>query len=196
LLANIELKADDKTYQNLLSAYSEKHRFYHTVHHIDDCLKKIDSCLELLANPYNVELAIWFHDAIYRPLSKSNEEDSAILAKDYLAISGASDEICKEVSSLVLATKHDGQRRTGDAAVLIDIDLSILGSDNATYDLFEKNVRKEYRYVPNFIFSKKRAELLSNFVNQEFIYTNEKFRNAYEEKARVNISRTVKRLLC
>ena len=195
LCRRLGLSADGAAYDALIKAHAEKQRAYHTLDHIAACFRHLDDVRDQLERPDEVEIALWFHDAIYKPLSRSNEEDSAKWAKDFLISANANVTLIKEVSDLVMATKHNCQRHSGDAAVLVDIDLSILGSSDQAYDQFEQNIRKEYRYVPNFIYSKKRAELLSGFLSHDSIYLNDRFRDKYEEQAKINIRRTVERLL-
>ena len=68
---------ESECFDALLAAYSEKHRHYHTIKHIDHCLRELDGAKSLAHDPAEVELALWFHDAIYDPHSSKNEERSA-----------------------------------------------------------------------------------------------------------------------
>ncbi len=88
-------------------------------------------------------MALWFHDAVYRTFRKDNELQSAVCANDFLLANGAKIECAERVRALVMATAHlDAAEVGGDAALIVDIDLSILGSSAAAYDEFEENVRK------------------------------------------------------
>ncbi|MFV2032544.1 MAG: metal-dependent hydrolase, partial [Gammaproteobacteria bacterium] len=64
-------------HQQLIDAYSEPQRYYHTLDHIEHCLSLFDKICSSLQSPEALELAIWFHDIIYRPGSESNEQLSA-----------------------------------------------------------------------------------------------------------------------
>ena len=77
----------DRLYAEVMARYREKHRFYHGVDHLDDCLRQLDAHASLAAAPAEVELALWFHDAVYDVRASDNEERSAAWARD--AISGA-----------------------------------------------------------------------------------------------------------
>ena len=73
-----------------------------------------------------VELAAWFHDAIYEIGRDDNEDRSAELARELLASSPIRDEVAR----LVLVTKtHKVADDDVNGAVLCDADLSVLGSD-------------------------------------------------------------------
>ena len=85
LLAALGIGAEDECFEALLTAYSEKHRHYHTTRHIDHCLSELDSASSLARDPAEVEIALWFHDAIYDPHSSKNEERSADWACQLLA---------------------------------------------------------------------------------------------------------------
>jgi len=194
-LVQLHLSPEEETYQKLISAYSEKHRAYHSVKHIEDCLAKLDLHSELLEELHAVEMAIWFHDAIYKTRSTSNEVDSAEWASEFLSASGAPSSLVHTVHSLIVATKHDVPLASRDEEVLVDIDLSILGSEADKYRQFEEDVRKEYRLVPWPIFRRKRAEILQSFLGRDFIYNIPQFRDMYEESARTNLKSAVQSLL-
>lgn len=195
LLGRLRVSADERTFRKLESAYSEKHRAYHSVRHINDCLAVFDVNRDLLENPDAVEIAIWFHDAIYRPFSGTNEEGSAAWAVEFLDGTGALDDIAAEVSRLIIATKHNVPIQSVDESILVDIDLSILGSEPMIYQRFEDDIRFEYKAVPGFIFGKKRAQLLQGFLSREYIYNGERFRELYEDRARINVAAAIETLL-
>jgi predicted metal-dependent HD superfamily phosphohydrolase len=73
LMSAMGLPPSKLCYDALHAAYSEKRRFYHTVDHIDAMLTHFDGVKDIAERPEELELAIWFHDAIYKPLSKTNE---------------------------------------------------------------------------------------------------------------------------
>ena len=60
-------------------------RHYHNWDHIRALLAHAASVRDSLADPGAVELAIYFHDAVYNPLSRQNETKSAALARRVLA---------------------------------------------------------------------------------------------------------------
>ena len=183
---------NEDTFGSLISAYSEKHRFYHTLKHVSDCLRHLDTCSSMITEQREVELAIWFHDAIYNPLSGKNERKSADWAASFLSTNSATDDLKVKISRLIMATKHDAPPHTKDASILVDIDLAILGTDAATYNMFERAVRQEYQIIPIFLYRKKRAEMLSEFIKRPLIYHNEPFIS--EQQARVNLTNAISNL--
>lgn len=181
-------------YDELVSAYAEKHRFYHTNKHIEAMLHHFDAVKNLAEHPAELELAIWFHDAIYKVFSKTNEFDSAVWAKEFALSNGYGHEGAERIFNLVMATQHNEEVQSSDQKLIVDIDLSILGASVETYDEFEKNVRKEYKWVPMFIYRRKRKALLQSFLNAPSIYHLPYFKDKYENAAKNNINRAIKQL--
>jgi predicted metal-dependent HD superfamily phosphohydrolase len=68
---------NEETFSSLVASYSEKGRHYHTQEHVTTCLRHLDRCVSDIDEPREVELTLWFHDAIYKPLSGDNEKESA-----------------------------------------------------------------------------------------------------------------------
>lgn len=181
----IALNAD--TYRALCDAYSQPHRYYHTKQHITECIALLDEFADLAQNPNEVEIALWFHDAIYNPLAKQNEAKSARWAAEFLANNGVDKQAAKRVHQLIVATVHDAPATGADCQLLVDIDLSILGSDTQTYQNFETDVHQEYRWVPSPLFNYKRRKILQSFLDRPTIYATAPFRTAFEDTARFNI---------
>jgi predicted metal-dependent HD superfamily phosphohydrolase len=187
LMAAFALPETNESFDRLLDAYSQKHRRYHTVAHIDHCLRELDSASELAREPAEVELALWFHDAVYDPYSSNNEAKSADWACDLLNRGGVSSARVERVRAHILATRHEAPAELDDSKLVVDIDLSILGVDEAAYARFETDVRQEYRWVPGPLFRSKRAEILESFLARPTIYSTTAFRDRYEAPARRNL---------
>lgn len=176
-------------------AYTEPHRHYHTLEHIEHCLLDMDIILaaEEKFDPHPVEMAIWFHDIVYDTNSHSNEEDSATLARNALGILNVCDETFKnQVVSLIMATKHSsGVPSSKEEAVLLDVDLAILGADPEEFDEYEKNIQKEYNWVPSEIYRQKRAEILESFLARPRLFHTHSFHDVMDKVARDNLRRSI-----
>ena len=83
---------------------------------------------------------------------------------------------------------------SGDTAVVVDVDLSILGREPAEYDIYERAIREEYKWVPGPIYRRKRAEILESFLARPAIYETRHFVDAYEQSARENLRRAIETL--
>ena len=200
LMHAFDISSNDDTYHELFTAYSEKHRRYHTCKHIESTLKHLDSVVHLADSVGEIEIALWFHDAIYRPFSATNEFDSAIWASEFLSNNGVSQDQIDRVNSLIMATVHSAVTdlsaiaKGNDALLLVDIDLSILGVNSMAYDQFERDVRYEYKRVPYFLYKKKRKEILLSFLERDRIYQHDYFYLRLEKQARANIMNAIESL--
>jgi predicted metal-dependent HD superfamily phosphohydrolase len=181
-------------YDRLLELYSELHRHYHNVQHIGDCLNKFDSARDAAHEPLALELAIWFHDAIYNPRAADNEERSAELAEQFITETGVVRELKTAVYQLILATKHHDGTLRRDAALMVDVDLSIFGQSPERFWKYEEQIRAEYEWVPENIFAMKRAEILERFLSRDKIFRTKFFFSKYETQARANLAESVRRL--
>ena len=191
LMTSLGLPASPATYTQLVEAYREPHRHYHTTRHIEDCFTKLDQLRALAVRPEEIELALWFHDGVYLPYKSGNEEKSAEWAASFLGEAGASGKLIARIRELILATRHDAIANDHDTAILIDVDLSILGADRERYDAFEKDVRKEYRWVPRSLYRRERRRILASFLGRERIFMTDGFFERYEAQARGNLDRAI-----
>lgn len=181
-------------YEHLARNYSEPQRHYHNFRHIAECLEMFDSARQLAEQPLAVEMAIWFHDAVYDPRAPDNEEQSAALARQCLSAAGAGNRFVETVSSLVLATKSHDASRERNASVLVDVDLGIFGQSETRFQEYETQIRKEYSWVPITTFTSRRAEILERFLGRKRIYTTDFFHEKFEQQARSNLQRSLRRL--
>ena len=71
-----------EVYADLDWRYRGPGRFYHTWEHVADCLAELEASPGLCDRPEAVELALWFHDAVYDPRAGDNEARSAELLRE------------------------------------------------------------------------------------------------------------------
>ena len=173
-------RGEPQLLEELLARYREPHRHYHTVQHLAECLEKFDDLRDLAAHPEDVELAIWFHDAIYDPRRDDNESRSAEWARAAVG---------ERVAGLVVATRHDAVPPDVDAEVLVDVDLWILGAPQARFDQYQRQVRAEYAWLPEPVYRRRRREILDGFLARPAIYNTQRFIERYEVQARRNLAR-------
>lgn len=182
-------------YDDLVTRYySESHRAYHILEHIGHCLDEFEQVRHLATNPDAVELALWYHDAIYDTKAKDSEERSAALAVEVVRDASLSDNFGQSVVNLITATKHTSTSTDPDVQLLVDIDLSILGQSEDKFDEYERQVRKEYEWVTEDAFVAGRLAILKSFLDRPTIYSTWFFRNKYEVQARRNIAKSLARL--
>ena len=178
----------------LLRAYAAPNRFYHNFTHIQDCLVIFDQTSFLAAHPAEVELAIWFHDAIYDTRRGDNEQKSAEWAEAVVRQAGLSTEVAERVAASILATRHQGEVTDRDTQLLVDVDLSILGREPDVFWRYEENIRKEYAWVPQDVFRRERFKILRGFLDRQHIYCHREYRERFESRARSNLEQAIARL--
>lgn len=183
-----------ETYQELVTAYQQNHRAYHDLTHVDACLRHLDAVGTQTCNRQAIELALWFHDAVYEPMSKTNEEDSANWAGEFLSRNAAPIDFNHRVCDLILLTKYHECPAEFDSQLMLDIDLSILGASPDAYEQFEHNVRKEYQVVPQATFQAKRRQILQAFLKRPAIYQTTYFFERLEDQARINLANAINSL--
>lgn len=181
-------------FESLALAYSEPHRHYHTAAHINACLHELDTHRALAQRPAEVEAALWFHDFVYKPRASDNERCSADAARKFFEKGGLTREAIERIEAHIMVTEHQTTPEDADSALVVDIDLSILGQGEAAYDRFEKQVRAEYRWVPMFVYRRKRCAVLRSFLARPHIYAHAGLRDRYEAQARSNVARAIAQL--
>jgi predicted metal-dependent HD superfamily phosphohydrolase len=178
-------------FHSLTAHYSEEHRAYHNLRHIEECLGELDTALNDATDRLAVELALWFHDVIYDPHQSDNEEKSAALMLKVCAGAGIAEKTITAAHDLIMATKTHLGSGHPDIPLLIDIDLSILGKNSERFDEYERQIRQEYSWVPAELYSAKRAEILEGFLRRSTIYSHTHFQKKYEEQARNNLGASI-----
>ncbi|NWA29798.1 hypothetical protein HX870_15560 [Pseudomonas gingeri] len=183
-----------EAYEKLIRHYDEPHRAYHNRQHLAECLQ-----VRLLVNaacqaPAEVDLALWFHDAIYDPLRTDNELRSAQWLDEVARDGCLDDETRRRLYDLIMVTRHDCAPASVDEAVLVDTDLAILGASFERFEEYDQQIRREYRYIPLSVYRRKRRQILEGFLARGRIYTTAPYFDAFEQQARVNLARAIDRL--
>ena len=182
-------------FDRLVAAHTEPHRFYHTLEHLNEMFKVAGKLADAAADPAAVQLAIWFHDAVYDPRATDNEERSAALAVELLRPLGIPEPTLDHIAALIRATAHaEVGEADADTAVLLDADLAILSAEEKRYARYAADVRREYAWVDDAAYRTGRAKVLEGFLNRPRIYRTERMHAAAEESARANLRAEIERL--
>lgn len=175
---------------DLVVRYSEPHRRHHTLEHVAEILGHVDDLLgagESAQDPPVIELAAWFHDAVYDPAAGDNEARSADLAIELLGGAGMDVTRVGAVAELVLSTARHVPGGP-DAAVLIDADLAVLGADRQRYLRYALDIREEYRAVGDEPYRAGRGEVLHQLLDRPLLYHTGTMRRWRQDRARVNLT--------
>jgi predicted metal-dependent HD superfamily phosphohydrolase len=151
----------DITLSDVISKYSEPHRFWHTVEHL---YKLLDGINELYENKkinqtdFNyLNISTIFHDIVYDTRKNDNEEKSVkyMLSKYNNIIN---DDV-KIIIDIILSTKtHISNNKL--CQKFIKLDTQILDSQFIDMLDWENKIYEEYKWVGLKIYKKKRVEFL------------------------------------
>jgi len=184
----------DKMWKEIKSNYSSSRRFYHTLTHLDNLVEELLPVKNQIEDWQTVILSVAYHDIIYNPLKKDNEERSAALAYDRLTQLGLPENQKEKCRQQIVSTKMHEANDNSDTNYFTDADLSILGSDPNSYFKYAGQIRKEYRYFPDVLYKPGRKKVLMEFLKMKSIFKTKYFRDRYEEQAKINISDELKSL--
>ncbi len=176
-------------YQLLLDAYNEPQRVYHDIEHIECCLSVFGQVSHLLENPDGVELAIWFHDAIYQLGACDNEQLSANL---FMNITDGlfQDEFRETVYQHIMATCHKSTKITDrDRQLMVDIDLSSFGLPWPDFLRDSKKVRHEMGHICDAEYYQKQMAFQQSLLSRPAFFYSDYFVEHYEAQARSNLAK-------
>ncbi|WP_241777800.1 hypothetical protein [Streptomyces sp. CT34] len=174
---------------NLLARWDEPQRRYHTTDHLAAVLDRIDELADHAQDLPAVQLAAWFHDAVYRPDRSENEERSAALAERALPELGIDAPRTAEVARLVrLTVTHDPADGDRNGEVLCDADLAVLAGSPDRYAAYAAAVRAEYGFVPDPDFRAGRAAVLRQLLALPHLFRTPHGRAHWEQPARHNLA--------
>ena len=186
----------------LMAAWSEPHRHYHDPRHLGECMALWSRWRGDCQRPGEVAVALWFHDSVHDPKEAANELSSAAWAARALTRAGTGSDTVQRVHDLVMATRHDATQEraaaelagSADARLVVDIDLSILGSPAERFERYDQDVRREYAWVPGYRYLAGRARVLQSFLDRPRLYHGEAAVALLEAQARINLAAALSRL--
>ena len=159
------------TIDKIEKRYSESHRFYHTIEHINFLLTEIDKLTLPEKDNEILILSALFHDIIYIPGSKTNEKDSAELL---LNNSEYSDDI-QEIYDIIIDT-FTHTPKTELSEIFCDIDM--MSISHTTYDELKvgtDNVYKEFvQFFPHKQVIEGQVDFLKSILDTKYGKKNKK----------------------
>lgn len=184
----------------LSALYRQPGRHYHDLAHVETLQALLEEHRSEFSDPEAVEAAIWFHDAIYDSRRGDNEARSAALAEERLSGRTSPKRLARIAAMIEATATHalpdiaDSAGRH-DAALFLDMDLSILGGAPADFDAYEAAVRREYAWVDETGWRTGRAAVLRKFLARSAIFHTDIFKGQFEAAARRNIERSLAALM-
>ncbi|MEQ1684057.1 MAG: N-methyl-D-aspartate receptor NMDAR2C subunit [Burkholderiaceae bacterium] len=183
-----ELSLSPALLDKLRARYAEPHRHYHSLAHVEALQRWFARYRTLAREPWVIDAAIRFHDAVYDTQRQDNEQRSAALAHDELTALAWPAASVQRVAGLVLATqRHQAEVSDTDSWLFLDLDLSVLGQSPARYAAYADAVRAEYGWVEASAYRAGRARVLRSFLERDRIYQTPVLHEAWERAARANL---------
>ncbi|MEM6700092.1 MAG: hypothetical protein AAF599_16940, partial [Bacteroidota bacterium] len=151
--------SDDSTFnmqcwQEIADHYSAKNRHYHNLQHIENMLEELEEVKQEIQQMDSLLFSIYYHDIIYQATRSDNEYQSALLFKK--RISQTKFEYIEYCFQQIEATKKHQESDDYDTNILLDVDLSILGKNQAIYEKYCQQICQEYKIYPKFLYRKGR----------------------------------------
>lgn len=177
-------------FDRLVAAYAEPHRHYHTLEHLGEMLRVVARLP--VVDSRAVQLAVWFHDVVYDPRAKDNEDRSADRVAEWLGPLGVPG--LTRVTELVRATAHlTAEAASGpDTLALLDADLAILAAAEHRYQRYAADIRREYDWVPDEAYRTGRIAVLETFLARPRLFHTEVMFAEGEAAARRNLTSEVR----
>ena len=179
-------------------AYRSPPRAYHGWSHVEDVEQWYQEVLKGPGwkKPREVFIAILFHDAIYVPGRKDNEEKSAQLALNLVDqhLPRKQLDTARIVELILLSARHGSLTPTdvdSEAALFLDCDMAILGAAPEVFDRYDAAIFEEFRHLDSKLYALGRRRFLSRLLASPRIFLSDFFRDRLEAAARANVSRAL-----
>ena len=179
LMKRLDCGTHLSAFYNLVKLYQSPNRAYHNLWHIEDCLGTLDQLIINEPQAVQLELAIWFHDAVYEMDSGAENEDrSAELVSNFIGeLKSVKYDLSLVPAIITKATKHPMMcyhTLEGDEKTLVgylhDLDLQGL-ANSEKFLLSDSRIRAEYAHVPNNVFWTKRREFFEKLLEGPIFVT-------------------------
>ncbi len=195
--------------RQLVEAYGEKHRHYHTWSHIESMWKHLVVIPEYAEHTDAIRLAVLFHDVVYSTQPQTyglNEVRSAqALRDDVRASSKFALEEVELAAAIIEATKThrldtsvwDSQSQPAIQAAhwVLDADMAVLASADDELETYDTDIAREWGYRENnrehaLLFAKGRIQALLGMMMQWPVFHSNEFSHL-EKPAVRNMERLV-----
>jgi predicted metal-dependent HD superfamily phosphohydrolase len=178
---------------DLTARYTEPHRRYHTIDHVDAVVRDAGELADDLGvaddDRLLMLLAACAHDVVYDAQPGADEKRSAAWARERLALSGIAQPHIARVEHLVLATiTHDADPQDWAAWAMLDADLAILGADPDDYRRYAAAVRAEFAEFDDAMWNFGRTTVMTGLLERDPLYRTESGRRRWDTSARRNIT--------
>lgn len=175
-------------------------RAYHTLQHWGELWNSVQQAakkypihgqsLEIL------KILVVFHDIIYNPQSKTNEEDSVEYFKKFRKWFEFDDTSLNIIVSTILATKNHLNNHQNVATLgklFLDLDMAILATPNAKrLQSYAEQIREEFKMYPDDIYNLHRKQFLNSLLGKRIF--NHSSQPEMEKQAQKNLQTLISQI--
>lgn len=156
-----------KWWKVLWDSYFEPQRYYHTLRHIGHMLwlVKYEPVINTnIQSLVHVVFAVFFHDIVYDPQSKDNEDKSSELFSSFYEEAACQNLDQSLVHKYIIATKthHTNEHSqmsehwgNTDMHIFLDLDMAILSVEPLEYDDYADKIRHEFCHHPEDVYCRR-----------------------------------------
>ncbi|WP_137178070.1 hypothetical protein [Roseomonas sp. AR75] len=179
--------------------YAEPHRAFHRWPRVAELLAQAEDVAAAIADRSAFILAVLFHKAVFDRREADCAKRSAALMREMLG-KGVADWTLARAERLILALEAQKVPETrdvslrGDAALLLDMDNAVLGTDAAEFDAYEAGYREEFAHLREDNYRLGRVAALQMLLWRERIFLTDRFYLPLEKRARRNVERLLTKL--
>ena len=184
---------------DLQRRHCEPHRAFHTWDRVTELLLMAEDIAAAVADRSAFVLAILFHRAVLDPRSPDAPRRSIAIMREAMGHKVPAGRLAR-AEALILAVTGGAVPETedpslrGDAALLLDFDRAILGSDPARFRAAEAALRREFQHLPDARYALGRASTLRMLLWRERIFLTDRVYLERERRARRNIEARITEL--
>ncbi|GMS83234.1 hypothetical protein PENTCL1PPCAC_5409 [Pristionchus entomophagus] len=179
---------------------AHKNRRFSGVSHLERMFNEFDKHKDCLKDRYAFAFAIFFKNIVYNTMKSNNPEESAALLRQFSQETTFDQE--NRVAELIIESgkgssdvnMQEGATGDDDLHYLLDFDLAFLGDSPSAFVQHELAMRSEFFHLSDMEYATQRLKTFRFFIQIPNIYATKALRDAYEEKARVNIASEIEML--
>lgn len=155
--------------RNNLSEFLYYHNYEHTLYVLEKVMEigRYEKCteneLDLIASA-----ALW-HDTGYTKTYTNHEEESCLMARQYLPGYGYSDADIEKVCQMIMATKIPQLPKTKLEEILADADLEYMGT--VSFETKADSLFREMKYINPALTLEKWNEVQISFLQKHHYFT-------------------------
>lgn len=181
-------------WEDIKDSYTKEYRHYHTLEHLMHFYQELLEIKHQVKDWNTVLMAMFYHDIVFLPTRNDNEKSSCELAEVSLETVEIPQQTILKCQKMIMATKKHELSDDLDTNFFTDADLSIIGSDEKTYNQYVEEIKLEYYYLSDESYRIGRSKIIKRLLKMDNLYKTPHFYDRYEVQARKNLNSELKSL--